>query len=95
MPPHKIWAEKGASSAMTATEKNSYRLTAVLTVRADGKKLPILFIIKGRDGGYLERNEIPSYPEGHLYAVQENAWMYNVTWKMYILELLRYLNYSV
>ena len=79
MPPHNIWAEKGASSAMTATEKNSYRLTAVLTVRADGKKLPIFFIIKGRDSGCLERNEIPSYPEGHLYTVQENAWMDNVT----------------
>ena len=73
MPPHKIWAEKGASSAMTATEKNSYRLTAVLTVRADGKKLLILFIIKGRDGGYLERNEIPSYPEGHLYTCSEEC----------------------
>jgi len=90
MPPHKIWAEKGVSSAISAAEKNSYRLTAVLTVRADGKKLPILFIIKGREGGYLERNEIQSYLDGHFYAVQENAWMDNVTWKMYIMELLRY-----
>jgi len=79
MPPHKIWAEKGASSAMTAIEKNSYRLTAVLTVRVDGKKLPRFFVIKGRDSGCLERNETPSYPEVHLYTVQENAWMDNVT----------------
>lgn len=35
MPPTKIWAEKGKSSKIPAT-KHSARLTALLTVRADG-----------------------------------------------------------
>ncbi|CAK4231626.1 unnamed protein product [Aphanomyces euteiches] len=54
-------------------EKNAYRMTAVLTIRGDGKKLPILFIIRGKPGGRIDMNELPTFPEGHFYAVQEKA----------------------
>ncbi|OWZ19443.1 hypothetical protein PHMEG_0006308 [Phytophthora megakarya] len=50
-------------------------MTAVLTVRDDGYKLPILFIIRGVPGAFLEKNELKEYPDDHFYAVQENAWM--------------------
>ncbi|RHY21798.1 hypothetical protein DYB36_011325 [Aphanomyces astaci] len=75
MPPHYIWAVRGGSSKISAGEKHSMRMTAVLTVRADGIKLPIMFIMKGQPGGRIETNEVPTFPEGHFYAVHEKAWM--------------------
>lgn len=53
--------------------KTSARLSAVLTVRASGEKLPILFIVKGEPGGAAERKEVPTYPKVHVYTVQRNA----------------------
>ncbi|RHY74282.1 hypothetical protein DYB34_013671 [Aphanomyces astaci] len=44
MPPRYIWAVRGGSSKISSGEKHSLRMTAALTVRADGTKLPILFI---------------------------------------------------
>ncbi|KAH9110184.1 hypothetical protein AeMF1_014940 [Aphanomyces euteiches] len=61
MPPRRIWAEVGGSSKVDKSEKHSDRLTAVLTIRADGKKLPILFIVNGKPGGNIETFEVPSY----------------------------------
>ncbi|KAJ0391937.1 hypothetical protein P43SY_006022 [Pythium insidiosum] len=58
--------------------------------RADGKKLPILFIIKGKSGGPIERDELPSYPASHHYVVQESAWMDASVWTYYAKELLSY-----
>lgn len=55
-----------------------------------GKKLPILFILKGRRGGSIEAEEIPHYPAGHVYTVQENAWMDATAWAFYVHELLRF-----
>ncbi|KAH9141880.1 hypothetical protein AeRB84_013995 [Aphanomyces euteiches] len=50
-------------------------MTAVLTIRADGGKLPILFVIKGCPGGIIETEVILTFPDGHVYAVQQRAWM--------------------
>ncbi|KAF0690790.1 hypothetical protein As57867_007526, partial [Aphanomyces stellatus] len=50
MCPKTIWAVRGGGSYVANTETHSYRMTALLTVRADGKKLPILFVIRGADG---------------------------------------------
>jgi hypothetical protein len=71
-------------------EKHSDRITAVLTVRADGRKLPILFIVHGKPGGSIETTELPTYPIGHIYCVQENAWMDNRVWEEYLTKLLPY-----
>ncbi|RHY25083.1 hypothetical protein DYB32_008527 [Aphanomyces invadans] len=48
MPPNYIWAKRGGSSKISAGEKHSMRMTAVLTARADDEKLPIMFIMKGQ-----------------------------------------------
>ncbi|RHY58287.1 hypothetical protein DYB28_001230 [Aphanomyces astaci] len=37
---------------------------------ANGKKLSIVFIMRGMPGGTIEANEFESYPLGHHYAVQ-------------------------
>ncbi|KAG4045433.1 hypothetical protein PC123_g19160 [Phytophthora cactorum] len=81
-PPHKIWALKGrrGSAKVKHIQKNSGRLTAVLTIRADGKKLPILFILRGMPGGTVETDELPTYPSGHVYTVQESGWMDATVW---------------
>ncbi|RLO07395.1 hypothetical protein DYB28_000452 [Aphanomyces astaci] len=50
-------------------------MTAVLTIRRDGLKLPILFIIKGEPGGLIEKSVFKTYPSGHYYAIQKKAWM--------------------
>ncbi|KAF0756593.1 hypothetical protein AaE_004574, partial [Aphanomyces astaci] len=84
MPPGKIWAEKGKSSKVDKTQKHSDRLTAVLTCRANGDKLPILFIVHGVPGGTIDRHELATYPEGHYYDVQEAAWMDGRVWKAYL-----------
>ncbi|KAG3175755.1 hypothetical protein PC128_g17601 [Phytophthora cactorum] len=92
MPPHRAWALMGRQNPahIVGLKKHPGRLTAVLTTRADGGKLPILFIIRGRPGGRLEKTEIPTFSPGHFYIVQENAWMDDVGWKFYVERLLKY-----
>ncbi|RHY44148.1 hypothetical protein DYB34_011363 [Aphanomyces astaci] len=75
MCPSSIWAVRGGGSYAANSETHSYRMTALLTVRADGLKLPILFVIRGEPGGVNETNEFNEYPPGHFYAMQKKAWM--------------------
>ncbi|ETV94743.1 hypothetical protein H310_11705 [Aphanomyces invadans] len=65
-------------------EKHSYPMTAVLSVRANGDKLPILFIMRGEPGGRIETGEFDTYLIGHYYAVQECAWMVARIWAFYL-----------
>ncbi|RHY47540.1 hypothetical protein DYB34_004216 [Aphanomyces astaci] len=102
MPPGMTLAEIGKSSKCKKTTKHSERLTAVMTIRADGMtfpesdfrhaclgvKLPILFIVKGKPGGTIDTSELPTYPPGHVYAVQESARMDDRVWDIYLDELL-------
>ncbi|POM78234.1 Hypothetical protein PHPALM_4254 [Phytophthora palmivora] len=75
-PTKHVWAERGhkGSAKVKYAEKHSARLTAVMTIRVDGKKLLILFVVKGKPGGTIEMDELPNYPQGqgHGYRVQEN-----------------------
>ncbi|KAG2973301.1 hypothetical protein PC119_g22942 [Phytophthora cactorum] len=91
-PPHKIWDLKGrrGSGKVKHIQINAGRLTAVLTIRADGKKLPILFILRGMPGGTVETDELPTYPSGHVYTVQESGWMDAMVWQTYVMSLLKY-----
>ncbi|KAG6945431.1 hypothetical protein JG688_00016564, partial [Phytophthora aleatoria] len=92
MPPHRAWALKGRQDPahIIGLKKHPGRLTAVQTTRADGGKLPILFINRGRPGGRLEKTEIQTFPPGYFYIVQENAWMDDVGWKSYVERMLKY-----
>ncbi|KAG3007277.1 hypothetical protein PC119_g14649 [Phytophthora cactorum] len=92
MPPHRACALRGRQDPahIVRQKKHPGRLTAVLATRADGGKLPILFIIRGRPGGRLEKTEIPTFPPGHFYIVQENDWMDDVGWKFCVELLLKY-----
>ncbi|KAF0706047.1 hypothetical protein AaE_014280, partial [Aphanomyces astaci] len=80
MPPKYIWSARGGDAKISTGEKHSLRMTAVLTVRANGDKLPILFVIRGAPGGRFETSELPLFPRGHVYAVQQKAWMDNTVW---------------
>ena len=53
------------------------RATAALTVCSDGSKLKPFVIFKGKPGGRISRNELPTFPNQDriAYTVQENAWM--------------------
>ncbi|KAF0691688.1 Aste57867_17136 [Aphanomyces stellatus] len=90
MPPRRIWCPIGEDASSDTSEKHSHRLTAVLGVCADGTKLPILFIVRGKPGGPVETEELPTYPAGHIYAVQETAWMDEDIWIFYLKELLKF-----
>ncbi|RHZ41466.1 hypothetical protein DYB31_013688 [Aphanomyces astaci] len=46
------------------------------------QKMPILFIVNGKPGGPIETNEVPTYPAGHVYAVQKEAWMDYRVWRI-------------
>ncbi len=92
MPPHTIWNEIGESPQLSGGTRHSYRMTCVLTIRADGTKLPILFIIKGVPGGTIDKEELDSYPEGNFYAVQPKAWMDSNVWNdIYLQKVLTFL----
>ena len=71
MPPARIWAERGGSAKVRHQQEHSDRITAVLTIRADGKKLPILFIVKGQPGGVIESEELRTYPRGALFILSK------------------------
>ncbi|KAF0696170.1 Aste57867_13059 [Aphanomyces stellatus] len=89
MPPHAIWTVRGGSSKISSGEKHSYRMTAVLSIRADGAKLPILFIMRGVPGGVIDKTELKTFPPGHFYAVQERAWMDARVWAFYLRSLVK------
>lgn len=63
--------------------KHGGRLTALLTIAASGKKLPILIVLPGKPGGKIEKQEIPELKK-HLpeveFVVQEHAWMDTRIW---------------
>ncbi|RHZ24224.1 hypothetical protein DYB28_000087 [Aphanomyces astaci] len=46
LPPSYIWSVRGGSSKTSAGEQHSMRMTAVLRVRADGTKLPLMFVMR-------------------------------------------------
>ncbi|ETV64312.1 hypothetical protein H257_18781 [Aphanomyces astaci] len=58
MPPRYIWSKIGGTPKLSKGEKHSYRMTAVFTIRRDGEKLPILFVIKGQPGGHIDNKEL-------------------------------------
>ncbi|OQR86315.1 hypothetical protein ACHHYP_20495 [Achlya hypogyna] len=65
-PPRCTWSHRDDTAAIKEAEKHSERITAVLTVRMDGTKLPIIFIVRGEDGGRIDGAELETYPPGHL-----------------------------
>ncbi|POM59569.1 hypothetical protein PHPALM_31673 [Phytophthora palmivora] len=116
MPPRRIWGIKGrkGSVKVQGLKKHSGRMTAVLTIRSDGKlylifvlcaivifltcykyyvfrkKLPILFILRGKLGGSIESNELHKLPSSHFYTVHEARWMDTTGWAFYVKKLLKY-----
>ncbi|RHY62135.1 hypothetical protein DYB30_006657 [Aphanomyces astaci] len=88
MPPRKIWSERGSGAKLTKGEKHSYRMTAVLTIRRDGVKLPIMFVIKGKPLAVIETTEFATYPPGHFYIMQKKAWMDTQVWEQYLWSVL-------
>ncbi|KAH9137188.1 hypothetical protein AeRB84_017955 [Aphanomyces euteiches] len=70
-----ILAVRGGGSYVANGEKHSIRMTALLTIRADGLKLPI-------------SNEFESYPQEHFYYMQKKAWLNGVVWKKYLRDVL-------
>ncbi|KAG3248045.1 hypothetical protein PI124_g7294 [Phytophthora idaei] len=82
MTPARSWAGRGRrdTARLRNTSKHAGRVTAVLTIRADGKKLSIVFIVRGKPGGRIEANEVQDYPPGHFFTVQKSAWMDAVSW---------------
>ncbi|KAF0717644.1 Aste57867_2180 [Aphanomyces stellatus] len=63
-------------------------MTAVLTIRRDGSKLPILFVIKGQAGAVIESNEFQTYPPEHHYAMQNKTLMDGDVWEQYLWNVL-------
>ncbi|RLN52023.1 hypothetical protein BBP00_00009743 [Phytophthora kernoviae] len=47
-------------------------------------------IFKESPTGIITKIKVPLYPKGHVYAVQENAWMDTTVWRRYLRELLAY-----
>ncbi|RHZ14926.1 hypothetical protein DYB26_006267 [Aphanomyces astaci] len=73
MPPKYIWSARGGDANISTGEKHSMRMTAVLTVRSNGDKLPILFTIRGTPGGRIETSELPTYKRPLLCFVEPSV----------------------
>ncbi|RHY41917.1 hypothetical protein DYB30_014278 [Aphanomyces astaci] len=54
------------------------------------RKLSLCIIVRGQPGGPVEQDELPTYPRDVIYAVQENAWMDERVWDIYLRELVQY-----
>ncbi|KAF0712949.1 hypothetical protein AaE_011908 [Aphanomyces astaci] len=89
MPPRSIWSVRGGDAKISTGEKLSLRMMVVLTVRSNGDKLPIFFVIRGTPGVRIDTAELQTCPSGHFYAVQAKAWMDNIVWKTYFRGLLQ------
>ncbi|KAH9143133.1 hypothetical protein AeRB84_012844 [Aphanomyces euteiches] len=87
-PPKYILTQTGADASISHADK-SCRLTAVLAAKRNGDKLPFLFIVKGKPGGFIDENELQTFPLGHYYAVQKNAWIDGDGWNFYLDTILR------
>ncbi|RHY06145.1 hypothetical protein DYB25_013056, partial [Aphanomyces astaci] len=89
---HRSYSDYGkkprGSSKISCGEKHSMLMTAVLAARADGTKLPIMFIMKGQPNGRIDSKEVPTFPAGHSYGVQEKAWMDARVWKQFLRSVL-------
>ncbi|GMF17271.1 unnamed protein product [Phytophthora fragariaefolia] len=77
MPPARMWAGRGRRDAARIANTSKH------TGHTTRKKLPILFVLRGKLGGRIETSEFEKYPEGHFYTVEENAWIDAVTWRFY------------
>ena len=49
--------------------------TCALTATASGKMLTPMLIFKGKPNGQIVKCKFLEYPEGSVYACQDNAWM--------------------
>ncbi|KAH9103493.1 hypothetical protein AeMF1_020166 [Aphanomyces euteiches] len=79
----------GGSSRVKGSSKHSEKVTVVLGIRADGRKLPPMIIFKGQPGGMIERREFPRLPPGAIYAVQKRAYMDTRVWKQYLTQVIK------
>ncbi|RHZ25931.1 hypothetical protein DYB31_012917 [Aphanomyces astaci] len=73
LPPSYIWASRGGNSKIFAGEKHSMYKTVVLTVRADGTKLPLMCIMRGTPGSRIESSEFPTFPSEHWRTSETGA----------------------
>ncbi len=66
----------GARTVHVRTSTNdTKRATVAVTITASGHLLPALTVFKGKPGGRIAKTEFATYPAGHFYACQKNAWM--------------------
>ncbi|KAH9096166.1 hypothetical protein LEN26_017575 [Aphanomyces euteiches] len=70
MPPGRTLARRGSSSRVKDSQKHSDKISVVMGIRADGRQLPPLIIVKGTPGGPIEVDKLPTYPPGPIYAVR-------------------------
>ncbi|KAF0704064.1 hypothetical protein AaE_015124 [Aphanomyces astaci] len=89
MPQGRTLAKIGGSSRVQETQKHSDKITVALSIRADGKTMPLLIIIKGTPGGEIDVDELPTYPPGPVYAMQKTACMDQRVWSLYLREVLQ------
>ena len=78
MPPSKTIAKKGSKTVFIRTQnQEKVRISVLLTIAADGTKLPPFVIFKDRKHGKNEENlkKLPMVQNGEVFiACNENAW---------------------
>ena len=75
--PSKTWDQRGAKTVTAKQMKVGVgHVSVLLTVCADGTKLPPLIVFKAKAGGRVEAEFTkPDFPKDGIYcAVQDNAW---------------------
>lgn len=66
----------GARTVHVHTSTNdTKRATVAVTITASGHLLPAVTVFKGKPAGRIAKTEFATYPAGHFYSCQKNAWM--------------------
>ena len=75
MTPRSTLEQQGSRTVNVRTSSAStMRVTVAVCVTAAGNVLPPFLIFKGKPNGRIEQ-EFSTYPQGAVYAVQDQAWM--------------------
>ena len=66
--------KKGSKTVHINSKGDKMRCTVNVACTMAGTMLPPFIIFKGQPGGRIEKKEVPTYPPGAYYGVQDNAW---------------------
>ncbi|XP_045210605.2 jerky protein homolog-like [Mercenaria mercenaria] len=73
--PVRVVAEKGEKNCLSRTSSKSTNITVMTCVNASGRRMPPMFVVKGKTSRSLYGFNTSAAPIGTRWAWQKNGWM--------------------